>query len=56
MVVVPLDSSAHSSIIPVVDGFSSIASHMRLLAKFVEEDIEALSLIFGQSNQAMVQR
>jgi hypothetical protein len=56
MVVVPLDSSAHSSVVSVVDGFSSIANYMRLLAKLVEEHVEALSLVFGQSNQAVVER
>jgi hypothetical protein len=56
MVVVPLHSPPHSSVVPVVDGFSSISRYMRLLAKLIEEDVEALAFILGQSNQSMVER
>jgi hypothetical protein len=55
MVVVPLHSPPHSSVVPVVNGFSSISSYMRLLAKFIEKDVKTLALVLGQSNQSMVE-
>lgn len=56
MLIIPLNRLADSTVIPVVDSLASIPRHIRLLPELVEEDIEPLSLILGQSNQAVVER
>jgi hypothetical protein len=54
MVVIPLHGFAHSSIVSVIDGFSSFPRHIRLLSELVEEHVKALSLIFGQRYQTVI--
>jgi RNase P/RNase MRP subunit p29 len=56
MVGVPFDGAANSAIISVVDSLLILADDVGLESEIVEEDKEALAVVLGQADKAMVER
>ena len=55
MVGVPFDGAANSAIISVVDGLLVFANNVGLQSEVVEKDVEALAVVLGQADKAMVE-